>query len=93
MTSHPDFQIKEKMIHFLRCAALFFHVYTDVPLPTGETGADVESLFVGLTNYLGLPNTIKEIVTVPGTSELIDRLDLRYFFDSMTFSKVFNRPT
>ena len=72
--SSSVFQVKIKMLHFLRCAALFFHVYTDVPLPSGVVDGDnIESLFVGLTAYLGLPSTLTEIVRVPGTRELIDR--------------------
>ncbi len=65
------------MIHFLRCATLFFHAYTDVPMPSNvdsDSDVDVDDVFVGLTSYLGLPNSITALLKVPGTSDLIDRL-------------------
>jgi len=67
------FQVKEKMIHFLRCAALFFHVYTDVPLPNDADVKDVDDVFKGLMTFLGMPTTLSALLKVPGTTELIDR--------------------
>jgi hypothetical protein len=61
------------MVHFLRCASLFFHVYTDVPLPSGITISGPIDVYKGLTNYLGLPSSLSALLKVPGTTELIDR--------------------
>ena len=66
-------QVKEKMLHSLRCASLFFHVYTDVPLPSGITISGAMDVYKGLTHYLGLPSSLSALLKVPGTTELIDR--------------------
>ena len=61
------------MVHFLRCASLFFHVYTDVPLPTEVTVSGPLDVYRGLMSYLGLPTSLSTLLKVPGTTELIDR--------------------
>lgn len=59
-------QIKKKLMHFMRCASLFYHYYTDVPLPRKES-------YVDLCLYLGLPNSLKSVVEDPGCQEILER--------------------
>lgn len=72
--SSPALLVKSKMLHFLRCAALFFHAYTDVPLPSGLIITGPEDAFKALMSYLGLPTSLGALLKVPGTQDLIDRL-------------------
>ena len=67
--------VKAKMLRFLRCAALFFHYYTDVPLPrpaASDTEADLHSVYKTLSDYLSLP-TLGCLISHPFTFDFIDR--------------------
>ena len=79
--------MKQKLVHFLRCSALFFHAYTDVPLPD----VDSDGVFVGLTNYLGLPNTLTALLKVPGTFDLIDRFQMLFSFSCLKWLQLLVR--
>ena len=70
--------IQRKLLHFLRCSALFFSFYTDIPLPKvsltpGKT-QNLQAVYETLTSYLGLPTTFVALLKTPGVSEVIDRL-------------------
>eukprot|EP00095_Tigriopus_kingsejongensis_P008844 maker-scaffold15_size728074-snap-gene-2.18 protein:Tk08844 transcript:maker-scaffold15_size728074-snap-gene-2.18-mRNA-1 annotation:"ubiquitin-protein ligase e3 component n-recognin-" len=60
-------QVKKKMMHFMRCASLFYHYYTDVPLPKKEGYTD-------LCLYLGLPKNLRTILEDKGAKEIIEGL-------------------
>ena len=60
-------KLKNKLTHFLRCVALFFHFYTDVNLPE-------DSSFEGLTSYLGLPGSLRDALMILGAQDIVDRL-------------------
>ena len=69
--------IQKKLLHFLRCSALFFSFYTDIPLPKvsltpGKT-QNLQAVYETLTSYLGLPTTFVALLKTPGVSEVIDR--------------------
>ena len=67
--------LKKKSLRFLRCASLFFHFYTDIPLPEGKPGKEnsLETSYEALTSYLGLPNTFSKLIETPGVAEVIER--------------------
>jgi hypothetical protein len=58
--------VKTRLMPFLRSACLFYHGYTDVPLPTNEAFSD-------LCQYLGLPESIDVFINEPGTKSLLYR--------------------
>jgi len=68
--------VKAKLLRFLRCSALFVHLYTDVPLPKaaaaigGETNPD--KVYASLCTYLGLPTSLWKLTCDPGFSEVVD---------------------
>jgi len=67
--------VKSRLLRFLRCAALYVHFYTDVPLPerAGEEGeATPDKVYQALCTYLGLPVTLAELVESDGFSETVD---------------------
>lgn len=59
-------QIKHKMKMFLRMACLFFHFYTDVPLPRQS--------YEDMCTYLGLPSGFRDIFMTLGMQDIVDKL-------------------
>jgi E3 ubiquitin-protein ligase UBR2 len=68
--------LKKKSLRFLRCASLFFHFYTDIPLPEGKPGKEnnLQTSYEALTSYLGLPNTFSKLIETPGVAEVIESM-------------------
>ena len=69
-------KVRRAMIHFLRCAALFFHLITDIPLPTLEnedSTADDITVYAVLSEYLSLPKTLRELINHQDTFDLVHR--------------------
>ena len=67
-------QFRRKLSRFLRCAALFHHFYTDVPLPPAlSPGAEEVPSHEQLCRYLGLPETVREFLLVLGVQDIMDR--------------------
>ncbi len=68
--------VKAKMLRFLRCASLFFHFYTDVPLPKSTSGSgrssSLSEAYKSLSDYLSLP-TLGCLISHPFTFEFVDR--------------------
>ena len=69
-------QVRYKLARFLRCAALFYHFYTDVPLPPewAEEGEEARApKYEELCHYLGLPTNLRDFLMVLGVQDIIDR--------------------
>ena len=80
-------QVRRKLGRFLRCAALFYHFYTDVPLPpsmapagtgagAGAGAAEAEAPLPSheqLCRYLGLPESLRDFLLVLGVQDILDR--------------------
>nr|XP_040564177.1 LOW QUALITY PROTEIN: E3 ubiquitin-protein ligase UBR2-like [Lepeophtheirus salmonis] len=62
--------LKKKSLRFLRCATLFFHLYTDIP-----RGNSLYS-YKELTRYMGLPGTLSELLHHSDRNEVLDNLVL-----------------
>lgn len=60
-------QIKAKSMRFLRCAAVFFHYYTDVPLPSQSPSFD------NLCLYLGLKTGLRDSLMILGMQDIVER--------------------
>ena len=73
-TNNLSVILKTKLLRFLRCSALFFHFYTDIPLPDNAVkGNNPQFVYEALTTYLGLPTTITNLLQIPGVTEITDR--------------------
>ncbi len=68
-------QCRYKVSRFLRCAALFYHFCTDVPLPPAlAAGAATPPRHEDLCRYLGLPETLRDLLMLLGVQDVVDRL-------------------
>ena len=54
------------MTRFLKSACLFYHYYTDIPLPRVEN-------FPDLCKYLGIPENLKLIIDHPGVRTVMEK--------------------
>eukprot|EP00096_Caligus_rogercresseyi_P014842 TRINITY_DN7322_c0_g1_i1.p1 TRINITY_DN7322_c0_g1~~TRINITY_DN7322_c0_g1_i1.p1 ORF type:complete len:907 (+),score=218.63 TRINITY_DN7322_c0_g1_i1:342-2723(+) len=63
--------LKDKALGFLRCASLFLNFYTDIP-----RGCSSGSTYEELTRYLGLPETLSELLTHSDRQEVVECLVL-----------------
>ncbi len=59
-------QVRHKIERFLRCAALFYHFYTDVLLPPELASTSIPPTHEALCRYLGLPETLRDFLLVLG---------------------------
>ena len=66
--------VRQAMLRFLRCSALFFHFITDIPLPSGEGANDDLDYYAALSEYLNLPTSLKLLINDKDTFELVQRL-------------------
>jgi hypothetical protein len=66
--------VRRKMLRFLRCAALYFHMVTDVQLPLNSDKIQNESdLYSSLAEYLALPKTLSQLIEDKSTMGLVDK--------------------
>ena len=62
----------------MRCASLYVHFYTDVPLPqrlptdTGKPVLTPDTVYEILCTYLALPTNLADLVSSEGFSETVD---------------------
>ena len=59
-------QVKYKVQRFLRCSALFFHFYSDIPLPKNACSFD------DLCHYLGLNPDLSVMLKTKGLQEIME---------------------
>ena len=69
--------VRKAMLHYLRCAALFFHFISDVPLPSAvrsknKTFKDTE-MYEILSEYLSLPKSLSELIRDEDTYGLVNK--------------------
>lgn len=65
-------EVRKSMIRFLRCAAMFYHCITDVPLPMLDD-VNEASIYATLSAYLSLPRTLSELINQGDTYECLNR--------------------
>ena len=63
-------KIEEKVVPFLRCAALLFQHYTDVR-PGSNLAKDGGRSYGPLAKYLGLPASVKQLLDNPASNSVI----------------------
>ena len=71
--TRPEFDAR-----FLRCASLYVHFYTDVPLPQrlptdqADKPSTPDTVYETLCTYLALPTNLADLVASEGFSETVD---------------------
>jgi len=66
--------VRKAMLHFLRCAAMFYHFITEVPLPNTRGGESDKEIYEILSNYLSLPKSLSDLIKEEDTFNLVSRL-------------------
>ena len=73
--------VRSAFLHFLRCAAMFYHCVSDVPLPiSGAISANNDQknytdteIYTILSKYLSLPETLGDLIKDQDTDGLMNR--------------------
>ena len=70
----PSQALKAKLLRFLRCAALYMHFLTDVPLPSKIENhqSNPDKIYSKLCTYLDLPTGLVELIQSAGFSKVVD---------------------
>ena len=65
--------VRKAMLHFLRCAAQFYHFVTEVPLPNTRGGESDKEVYEILSNYLSLPKNLGDLIKDEDTYNLVNK--------------------
>ena len=73
--------VRSAFLHFLRCAAMFYHYVSDVPLPiSGANSANDDQknytdteIYRILSKYLSLPESLGDLIKDQDTYGLVTR--------------------
>jgi len=66
-------ELKKRMLHFMRCSALFLSLSTNLPVPSVEKVTGPDDIFSCLSKYLGLPTTLDQLFEIKGVKSFISK--------------------